>query len=42
MNKDKINAAPIGTVAKFTIHCDSRQAEPAVLYVRACTPSKVI
>ena len=41
-NKDKINAVPIGSVAKFTIHCDNRQAKPAVLYVRARTPPRVV
>jgi hypothetical protein len=41
MRKDQVNKVPIGKEAKFTIHCDSRQAEPAVLFVRSCTLSGV-
>jgi hypothetical protein len=39
MMKDQVNKVPIGKKAKFTIHCDSRQAEPAVLFVRTTTLS---
>jgi hypothetical protein len=35
-----VDKVPLGKEAKFTIHCDSRQAEPPVLFVRACTFSK--
>jgi hypothetical protein len=31
LRKDEINQVPIGKKAKFTIHCDSRQAKPTLL-----------